>query len=73
MGGVYGSVTNNSGLHDWYHWQLLSLSLSITTNNRLRLAPFLTGLRVSSIVTDLDLVYELVTSPTNDSRITKDE
>jgi hypothetical protein len=37
-------------------------SITVTANDYIRLAPFLTGLRVSSSVTDLVLIYESVTS-----------
>jgi hypothetical protein len=54
---VWGSVTNNNGL--WVRWlDLLSLLYNynklwqLTVNDCLRLAPFLTGLRVSSTVTN---------------------
>jgi hypothetical protein len=49
-------------------------SQQLTIDDCLRLAPFLPGLRVSSIVTDFILIYESVTSTndfsfTNESRI----
>jgi hypothetical protein len=67
MSRVRGSMTNNNGF--WIRWlDLLIPSFTIaliynpleqlTINDCLRLASFLTRLRVSSIVTDLVLIYD---------------
>jgi hypothetical protein len=62
-------IVRCSGLVDWNYLALLLQSRILTINYRssqlmtvLRLAPFLPGIRVSSIVSDLVLIYETVTS-----------
>jgi hypothetical protein len=67
VSGVPWWIITGSGLDDWIYWHFYynynQLS-QFTINDCLRRAPFHTGLWVSSLpnVTDLDLIYELVTS-----------
>jgi hypothetical protein len=76
---VRGPVINNtgSGLDDWIYWHLLQSILntinydssqSMTAQDSLH-----SLLDFSIIVTHLILMYESITSPTNDLRTTKDE
>jgi hypothetical protein len=64
VSGVSWLIVTDSGLDLSTPSFTITLNCTITTSHKdcLRLAPFLTGLRVSSIVTDLVLVYESATS-----------
>jgi mRNA-degrading endonuclease YafQ of YafQ-DinJ toxin-antitoxin module len=61
-----------TGFIDSFFYSHSSLQSIITAqiNDCLRLTPFLTGLRMSSTVTDLVLIYEAVTSSMNYLRMT---
>jgi hypothetical protein len=68
VSGVPWRIITGFGFDDWVYWNLLlqTLLLTITCNSShhcLRLSPFLTGLRVSSLLLWLELVpiYESTT------------
>jgi hypothetical protein len=73
-------VTNitGSGLDDCIYCHLFTVTMNYNSSQSMTKTPFLTGLRVPSlpIVTDLVLIYELVTSTKtdlNDDSLTNDE
>jgi hypothetical protein len=59
-------LTMGSGLVNWMYWHLFTITTNYDSSQSMAVAPFLAGLRVSSLrVTDLVLIYESATSATS--------
>jgi hypothetical protein len=80
VSGIPWLIITGSGLDDWIYWHFLFQALLITINynssqsmSKTRSIPYWTSSVFSYAVTDLVLIYESVTSSTNDLRITNTE